>query len=258
MACMRAADLEPYPLSQYFLEEYLANREDPTNFPPNEWPGILQRYEEIFRSALDTLKVEKQALRSRSEFDLSRATPANLESAIAVLRAVSALRIQQFSSIKLLDPPGADLKCERDGLTVCCEVKSITKQSSPRKGFFFADQLYEKILENIAHAREQLWSTATKLPCVRMFVCVSNWFDQAIYLGQQDYQYIVNRLEKDKLDGEGNYLESLKGVDALFFVTKFGEVFWFVSDDLRGSGFGGGIQQTALASGDIEAINVQG
>lgn len=248
---MKAAELEPFPLCQYFLGGYLANREDLTNFPPEEWPDVLQRYEEIFRSALDTLKLEKEALRSRSEFDLSHATPANVESAIAVLRAVSALRMQQFSSITLLDPPGADLKCERDGRTVCCEVKSITKQSSPRKGFFFADQLYEKILENIAHARDQLQTTATRLgSSVTMFVCVSNWFDQAIYLTLDDYQYIVNRLEKDKLEGEDNYLESLKGIDTVFFVTKLGQVFWFVSGDLRVSGFGGGVQQTALKSCD--------
>jgi hypothetical protein len=248
---MTAADLEPFPLCRHFLSGYLANREDPTNFPPDECPGILERYEEVFRSALDTLKLEKQVLKSRSEFDFSHATPANLESAIAVLRAVTALRKQQFSGIALLDPPGADLKCERDGRTVCCEVKSITKQSSPRKGFFIADQLYEKILENIGHARKQLEATASKLGrAVTMFVCVSNWFDQAIYLTEQDYQYIVNRLEKDKLEGEDNYLESLKSIDAVFFVTKLGGVFWFVSDALRASGFGGGIQQTALSSGD--------
>jgi hypothetical protein len=176
----------------------------------------------------------------------------NLESAVAVLRAVSALRAQRFSAITLLDPPGADLKCERDGRTICCEVKSITKQSSPREGFFFVDQLYEKIQESIAHARKQLQSTAARLKCVTMFVCVSNWFDQAIYLSQQDYQYVVNRLEKDKLEGEDNYLESLRGIDAVFFVTKCGQVTWFVSDELRKSGFGGGIRQTALSNGDAQ------
>ena len=246
---MTAVDLDSFPLCRYFLSEYLANREDPTNFPPDQCPGILERHEEIFRSALDTLGLDKQALKSRSEFDFAHATPANLESGIAVLRAVTALQMQQFSAIKLLDPPGADLRCERDGRTVCCEVKSITKQSSPRGGFFFADQVYEKILENIAHARKQLAGTAAKLGgAVKMFVCVSNWFDQAIYLTEQDYQYIVNRLEKDKLEGEDNYQESLKGMDALFFVTKFGQMFWFVSDELKASGFGGGIQQTALSS----------
>ena len=143
MAPMMAADLESFPLCKYFLSRYLANREDPTNFPPDQCSGIFQRYEDIFRSALDTLKLKKEALNSRSEFDFDHSTPANLESGIAVLRAVEALRLQQFSAITLLNPPGADLKCERDGRAVCCEVKSITKQSSPRDGFFFPDQLYE-------------------------------------------------------------------------------------------------------------------
>jgi hypothetical protein len=255
---MTAANLESFPLCRYFLSEYLSSQNDASNFPPDQCPGILARYEEIFRSALDTLKLTKEALKSRSEFQLAQATPQNLESAIAVLRTVTALRMQQFSAITLLDPPGADLKCERDGRTVCCEVKSITKQSSPRDGFFFADQVYEKILENIAHARKQLQSTSAKLGgTVTMFVCVSNWFDQAIYLTELDYQYIVNRLEKDKLEdplgSEDNYLESLKGIDAVLFVTKFGQVSWFVSDPLKASGFGGNIQQTAVSSGDGQA-----
>jgi hypothetical protein len=45
---MIAAELKPFPLCRYFLSEYLANREDPTNFPPDECPGVFQRYEEIF------------------------------------------------------------------------------------------------------------------------------------------------------------------------------------------------------------------
>jgi hypothetical protein len=132
-------------------------------------------------------------------------------------------------------------------------VKSITKQSSPRGGFFLADQLYEKILENIGHASKQLESTAAKLGgAVRIFVCVSNWFDHGIYLSQEDYQYVVNRLEKDKLKGEANYMESLKGIDAVFFVTKFGQIFWFVSNEIKASGFGGSIQQTALSTDTAE------
>ena len=246
-----SADLKPFPLCEYFLSEYVANRADPTNFPPAESPRVLEQYEQVFRSALDALGLSKEALKKRSEFQFGRATPQNLEGGIAMLRAVSALRLQQFSEISLLPPPGADLKCERDGRTVCCEVKSITKQSSARDGFYFADQLYEKILENIAHARDQLTSTAAKLGgAVTMFVCVSNWFDQAIYLDQQDYQYIVNRLEKDKLEGDDNYMESLKGIDSVFFVTKLGQVFWFVSDQLKASGFGGSIKQTAIETGD--------
>jgi hypothetical protein len=45
------------------LSEYLTYREDSTTFPPDQGPGILERYEEIFRSALDTLSLEKEALK---------------------------------------------------------------------------------------------------------------------------------------------------------------------------------------------------
>src|SRR5690242_20348153 len=135
-----SADLKPFPLCDYFLSEYVANRADPTNFPAAESPRLLEQYEEVFRSALAALGLSKEALKRRSEFDFGDAPPANLESGIAVLRAVSALRLQQFSEITLLNPPGADIECKREGRIVCCEVKSITKQSSPRDGFFFADQ----------------------------------------------------------------------------------------------------------------------
>lgn len=60
----------------------------------------------------------------------------------------------------------------------------------------------------------------------------------------------MNRLEKDKLEGDDNYMESLKGIDAVFFVTKLGQVFWFVSDRVKASGFGGSIEQTAVSSAD--------
>jgi hypothetical protein len=235
---MLVADPESHPLCQLFLSEYLANHNDPKNFPPDEAPALFDRYEKIFRTALDTLRMSPEQLRGKPEFDFAHAYQGNFEGAIAVLRAVEALRLQEFSNITLLKPPGADLVCEKNGYKVCCEVKAITKASTPQKGLFFADQVHAKVIENIGHARKQLEATAAKLRCATMFVCVSSWFDQAIYLSEQDYQYIVNRLEKDKLEGEGNYLESLKGIDAVFFATKFGQVFWFVNDKLRAAGFG--------------------
>jgi len=226
-----------HPLCQLFLSEYLANHDDPKNFPPDEVPELFDRYEQIFRSALDTLRMSPKQLRGKPEFDFAHADQGNFEGAIAVLRAVEALRLQGFSNVTLLNPPGADLVCEKNGCKVCCEVKAITKASTPQKGLFFADQVHAKVMENIGHARKQLGATAAKLGCATMFVCVSSWFDQAIYLTEQDYQYIVDRLEKDKLEGEDNYLESLKGIDAVFFATKFGQVFWFVNDKLRAAGF---------------------
>jgi hypothetical protein len=235
---MLVADPESHPLCQLFLSEYLANHDDPKNFPPDEVPELFDRYEQIFRSALDTLRTSPKQLRGRPEFDFAHADQGNFEGAIAVLRAVEALRLQGFSNITLLNPPGADLVCEKNGCKVCCEVKAITKASTPQKGLFFADQVHAKVMDNIGQARKQLEATAAKLGCATMFVCVSSWFDQAIYLTERDYQYIVDRLEKDKLEGEDNYLESLKGIDAVFFATKFGQVFWFVNDKLRAAGFG--------------------
>jgi hypothetical protein len=234
---MTVADPASHLLCEYFLSDYLANHDDPTNFPPAEVPALFDRYEEIFRSALSTLQISREQLKRRSEFDFAHADQGNLESGIAVLRAIEALRLQGFSNIALLKPPGADLVCEKNCLKVCCEVKAITKASTPQKGLFFADQVRAKVMENIGHAREQLAATAAKLGCATMFVCVSSWFDQAIYLSEQDYQYIVDRLERDKLEGEDNYLESLKGIDAVFFATKFGQIFWFVNDKLRAAGF---------------------
>jgi len=54
-----------------------------------------------------------------------------------------------------------------------------------------------------------------------MLVCVVNWFSQSIYLGQSDYQSIINRLEKDREQ------ESLNGIDSVLIITKMGEIFLF-------------------------------
>jgi hypothetical protein len=75
--------LTPFPLCDYFLSEYLANRRDPINFPPAELPRVLEQYEQVFSSALDALGLSKESLKRRSEFDFGDATPANLESGIA-------------------------------------------------------------------------------------------------------------------------------------------------------------------------------
>lgn len=222
-------ELRNHPLCQFFLSGYLSAREDPTNFPVDQ-PALSDRYETIFKSALDTLKMSKETLRSMAEFNFDSGNAANLESAMGVLRAVETLRQMNFQKITIPKPPGADILCEKDGQTVCCEVKTITKQSSPRKGFFFADQVYEKIFENIDKARDQLHKCTTEFPgAVTVFISVSNWFDQAIYLSEQDYQYIVNRLEKDQLEG-GDLRESLQGIDGVLFLTKVGHRFLFLNE----------------------------
>ena len=176
----------------------------------------------MFESALEVLGLTKEALKSKSEFNFDSGDPANLESGIAVLRVVEALRIKKFRNIALVKPtknaPGADLTCQKNRQKVCCEVKAVTKQSNGRREYLFKDQLYEKILESISKARTQLEASAAELQCTaKIFVCVVNWFEQSIYLNQNDYQHIVNRLEKDQDQ------ESLEGVDGVMFVTKMGQ-----------------------------------
>jgi hypothetical protein len=228
-AVRMAPDLSAFPLCDYFLSAYLSSTDDPDNFPPDEIPAVFQRYEDIFASALSVLGLTKEALKSRSEFNFDSGDRANLEGGIAILRTVEALRIKNFSNITLVKPPknlqGADISANKNGEKVCFEVKAITKQSSGRKGLFFADQLYEKILESVSNARNQLQASASELGCtLKILVCVVNWFSQSIYLGQDDYQAIVNRLERDQDQ------ESLKGIDGVWFVTRFGQEFVFLND----------------------------
>ena len=229
MARMSIPDLSSWPLCTYFLSRYLSKNSDPTNFPPDQFPQVFDRYEQVFEAAINVLRLPKEALKGRSEFNFDSGDAANLEGGIAILRVVEALRMEGFNNIRLIKPTknasGADLICDKNGQNVCCEVKAITKQSSGREGFFYEDQLYEKILESISKARIQLATTSQEMQCtVTMFVCVVNWFAQSIYLGQPDYQHIVNKLE---LDGEQ---ESLKGIDAVLFVTKMGQRFLFLNE----------------------------
>jgi hypothetical protein len=226
---MPVPDLSSHPLCHYFLSGYLSKREDPTNFPPEEFPDLFDRYEKIFESALRTLGLKREELRNRSEFRFDSGDAANLEGGIAILRVVEALRLEKFFNIALVKSnkgaPGADITCEREGQRICLEVKAITKQSSGRAGLFLEDELYEKILENIPKARMQLEATASEMQCsLKFFACVLNWFKQSIYLGQSHYQQIVNRLERDQDQ------ESLTGVDGVFFVTKMGQRFLFLNE----------------------------
>jgi len=126
-------ELSSFPLASYFLREYLSKREDPVNFPLHELPDLFQRYYNVFASALQVLGLTKEALKNRSEFNFDSGNAANLESGIAVLRVVEALRLEKFLDIALVKPTknasGADLTCEKNGQKVCLEVKAITKQS---------------------------------------------------------------------------------------------------------------------------------
>jgi ribosome-binding protein aMBF1 (putative translation factor) len=99
---MSIPNLDSYPLCRYFLSGYLSMRDDPTNFPPGEFPHLLDRYEKIFQSALQTLGLKPEELRSRSEFKFDSGDAANLEGGIAILRVVEALRLENFLDIALV------------------------------------------------------------------------------------------------------------------------------------------------------------
>jgi hypothetical protein len=226
---MTPPDLSNHPLCKYFLSSYLSKGADQSNFPDDQFPSILDRYEKVFQSALEVLGVTKERLKKRTEFNFDSGDPANLEGGIAMLRVIEALRLAKFHKISLVKTPknssGADLVCEKNSHRICCEVKAITKQSSARPGFFMEDQLYEKILESISKARTQLEATAALEHCsVKIFACVINWFDQSIYLTQDDYQRIVNKLENNQEQ------QSLIGIDGVLFVTKMGQWFLFLTE----------------------------
>ena len=97
-------DLQAYPLCYFFVGKYLSLREEPTNFPADECPDIFRRYESLFASALETLAVTKEALKRRSEFNFDSGNANNLESGIATLRVVEALRLAKFQNICLVVP----------------------------------------------------------------------------------------------------------------------------------------------------------
>jgi hypothetical protein len=227
---MNILDPAKYPLCDYFLSGYLkANPNDAGNFPPGEFPDGFVRYEALFHDALSHLKMTKEALRARQEFSFDSGDANNLESAIGVLRAAIHLGLAKFTDIILIKlqqtSRGADLTANKNGRKVCFEVKTITKQSKGRTGHFFADQLYEKIREGIAKAREQLIASSLELNCeLTIYTCVVNWFAQTIYLNQDDYQYIVDKLEEH---GEE---KSLSGVDGVWFILKNGDLKAFLNE----------------------------
>lgn len=217
------------PLVRYFLEGYFSKKDDETNFPSGDMPEILRRYETLFTNVLGLLGIKKEQLTARSEFNFDSGDAANLEGGIAILRVVEALRLRGFSEITLVTPrkgeQGADITCARAGIRICLEVKAVTKQSRGRDGLFFEDQLYEKVREHAAKAARQLAVSAEILGCeVKLLAYVVNWFAQSIYLGESDYQQIVNKLERH---GE---VEALKGIDGVLFVTKMGQEFLFLNE----------------------------
>lgn len=219
--------------SAYFLSGYLAaNPNDNLNFPPDQFPAGFERYEVLFHDALFHLKMTKQELRAKQEFNFDSGDANNLESAVGVLRVAIHLGQAGFSEIVLIRSnhklPGADLTAKKNGHLVCFEVKTITKSSTGKKDHFFADQLYEKIKENIARARKQLTASSAALKCdLTIYTCVVNWLAQTVYLNHGDFQEIVNKLE------EHGDEKSLQGVDGVWFVLKNGSLHAFLNDKAK-------------------------
>jgi hypothetical protein len=85
------------------------------------------------------------------------------------------------------------------------------------------------VLEYICKARTQLEATSSRLQCtVKIFVSVVNWFSQSIHLTEDDYQHVVNKLEKDRDQ------QSLEGIDGVLFVTKMGQHYLFAKEQAKG------------------------
>jgi hypothetical protein len=156
MMPLSESDTNLYPLASYFLSGYLAKRDDPTNFPHDDLPNILGRYQILFTNALEALGLTKEQLRARTEFNFDSGNAANLEGGIAILRTVEALRLQGFTDLALIAPrkgeQGADITVTRAGVRVCVEVKAVTKQSHGKSDLFLEDQLYEKVREHAEKA----------------------------------------------------------------------------------------------------------
>ncbi|SEG71102.1 hypothetical protein SAMN05421819_4455 [Bryocella elongata] len=226
---MVCVDPSVHPLTAFMLGRYVSSCEDPINFPEDEVSAILDRYEVLFANVLTALRLTKEQLRRKSEFNFSSCDAANLEGGIAILRVVEALRLRGFTELTLVAPikgqQGADITAMFAGIKVCVEVKAVTKQSRGREELFFEDQLYEKVREHATKASRQLAISAEQLHCeVKLIAYVVNWFAQSIYLMESDYQQIVNKLEK-----HGD-VESLDGVDGVLFITKMGQEFLFLNE----------------------------
>jgi hypothetical protein len=226
---MDAPDMSSFPIAQYFLGGYLSKSEDSTNFPKDDLPGVLARFETLFTNVLSSLSLSREQLKRRPEFNFDSGDAANLEGGIAILRVMEALRLDGFADVALVSPrkgeQGADITCTRAGSKICLEVKAVTKQSRGRDGLFYEEQLYEKVREQVGKAARQLAASGEALGCnIKLIAFVVNWFEQSILLVESDYQQIVNKLER-----HGD-TESLNGVDGVLFVTKMGQRFLFLNE----------------------------
>lgn len=153
MPIMNIPDPVKFPLCDFFLSGYLAaNPEDTENFPTDQPPDdLFWRYEALFNDALFHLRMSKESLRAKQEFNFESGNANNLEGALGVLRAATHLGRAGFSEITLIktkpESSGADLTAKKNSRKICFEIKTITKRSKGRDGLLMADQFYEKIKE---------------------------------------------------------------------------------------------------------------
>jgi hypothetical protein len=231
---MDAPDPQRYPLSNHFLSGYLAKKDvDPTNFPCEQIPGIYDRYENLFRSALDVLGLAKENLKHRSDFNFDSGDANNLEGGIAMLRVVLALDRLEFSNITLIPSQkgkDADIACERRGHRVCVEVKAMTKVSNGRDGLFLEEQLRSKIAESIPRAKTQLQASVKAGECsCGILACVVNWLDQSLCLGSDDYKHILDGLDWERgIEDAELSMETV--INGVLMVPKLGNAELFLSD----------------------------
>ncbi|HKF46114.1 MAG TPA: hypothetical protein VKB38_02070 [Terracidiphilus sp.] len=227
---MTGIDPDKFPLCAHFLSGYLSRRStDEANFPADGGEELLLRYERIFESGVSNFGLSKEQLKRRTEFNFDSGVPASLEAGIAIFRVAEVLRKSGFSGLKLITPKegeqGADIACKKNGIRVCVEVKTVTKQSAGQKGQFLEEQLYEKVRSFATKAAAQLKVSAHVLKCeVKLVAFVVNWFDHTIFLTQHNLQEIVNKLE------EHGGVRSIDGIDGVWFIMRFGNDHLFLND----------------------------
>lgn len=67
--------------------------------------------------------------------------------------------------------------------------------------------------------------SASNLKCdLTIYTCVVNWLPQTVFLDQDDYQNVVNRLEQHEDE------QSLQGVDGVWFILKNGTLRAFLNE----------------------------
>jgi hypothetical protein len=224
-----------HPLCSFFLAGYFAKHENLAD-PADK---IFAQYELVLGEALSVLNVTKEALRAKPEFNFDSCDAKGVESGVAVLRVVNALQKKNFQNTTLLKSKattGADIISEKNGLRVCFEVKTITKQSSGRPGYYLEGQLAEKIREHASKARTQLKATAAELKCdLTIYTVVVNWLEHTMVLPDDaELCRIINELHHDPSLGEIDGMPIGFGdIDGVLIVDAAGLQHWCLETRAR-------------------------